>query len=88
MFSNRLEFLSECEKAAEEFVVEIIDIYAEPDAGDNVVEDDGILHVTRFGQRVAFDVSDNQTWSKHRQNTVTKNILRFLDIPVTQEALV
>ncbi len=81
------EFIKKCERLAEALGVEIIDAYDDGE-GDTVIEDDGILHVTEGTTRVAFDVSNNQTWSAKKQNFITETILHGLKREVVKEALV
>lgn len=66
-------FEAECEQIANELGVEIIDVYLDG-KGDTIVEDDGILHVTKGKVRVAFDVSDNQTAKAKLTNSRIKFI--------------
>lgn len=47
---------------------------------DREFEDDGALHVVRFGIRAVFDVSGGQSYSPHRQNMETRAVLRAMGI--------
>ena len=74
-------FVEQCQNVADELGVELIDSYKDGN-GNEVVEDDGILHVTKGNIRVAFDVSENQNLSASMQNRNTVSILAKLGMVV------
>lgn len=45
------------------------------DAGDDIYEDDGTLHVVRHGRRYCFDVSNGQSDSGYTQNKKTYDVI-------------
>ena len=53
----------------------------------NEFEDDGSLHVKRYGVRAVFDVSNGHQDSGVTQNFKTRAVLKALDIPVTDQVL-
>jgi hypothetical protein len=76
------EFIKRCELISDATGIEIIDTYLDGEK-DDVYEDDGILHIVRGKERVAFDVSNNQTENKATQNLFTMRILSRLGINPT-----
>jgi hypothetical protein len=78
-------FQENCEIIADTLGIEILSITTEY-REDYVFEDDGILHVRQNGLRVAFDVSENQTFTAEEQNRISKKILDFLGIKMPKTA--
>lgn len=71
------ELVNVCEQIADDLNLEIIDTY-EDGRGDEIVEDDGILHITRSNIRVAIDVSNNQQLSAKEQKANEAKVLNAL----------
>jgi hypothetical protein len=82
---KNIDFIEQCQEVADNLAVEIIDTYDDGN-GDNVFEDDGILHVVKGNTRVAFDVGCGFLKS-NVQNQISRAILKGLGIPVTERAL-
>lgn len=84
--NNADEFVIACKKVEKLTDIELIDVYFE-NVEDDVFEDDGFLHVTRFGARAVFDVGEYQSLESAEQNENTKLILCALGIKIMEKAL-
>jgi hypothetical protein len=82
---KNLAFIEQCEEVANDLRIEIIDTYDDGN-GDDVFEDDGILHVVKGNTRVAFDVGCGYL-KPSVQNQVSASILKDLGIPMTERAM-
>jgi uncharacterized Zn-finger protein len=76
-------------KSAKAFIARCEDIDAESDIGvmfftdaksPDIFEDDGNLHVRRFGMRAVFDVGKSQTATAKEQNERTAAVLAALSV--------
>lgn len=82
---NQKLFKIICEAVSANLDVEV-SFYGEQNA-QTPFEDDGALHVTKYGLRAVFDVGNGQSLSPAQQNARAASVLDALNLPVTRRTL-
>ena len=83
---KRQAFVKQCQAVADDIGIHVW--FTEDTSDHTAFEDDGSLHVVRYGTRAMFDVSNSQNDEPVAQNEKTRKVLTALGIEPSYRTLV